>query len=282
MDNVAAPPGPDDSPARTSTRPPAAEPPDAGPGPDPVDGATAGATVTGTAARRRRIGVLLSVAAGAYILDTVSKILVVAKLADHAPIKLIGTFVELTYTRNSGAAFSVGVGYTVVFSLIAVGVIVAIARVSRSLYSLPWAIALGLLLGGAVGNLTDRIVRSPGFFRGWVVDFIQVPHFAIFNLADSAISVGGVLMVLLAFRGLHPDGTDERAARAAAPDSGRSAAAEEADAAEQPAAVEEPAAAARSAEESAEESAAAAPPAGAESSAAAEQPEAAERSAASE
>jgi signal peptidase II len=272
VDNVAAPPGPDDSPARTSTRPPAAEPPDAGSGPDPVDGATAGPAV----ARRRRIGVLLSIAAGAYVLDTVSKILVVAKLADHAPIKLIGTFVELTYTRNSGAAFSVGVGYTVVFSLIAVGVIVAIARVSRSLYSLPWAIALGLLLGGAVGNLTDRIVRSPGFFRGWVVDFIQVPHFAIFNLADSAISVGGVLMVLLAFRGLHPDGTDERPARTAAPDSRQPAAAEETDAAGQPAAVEEPAAAVHSVEESAEQSAAA------ESSAAAEQSEAAERSAASE
>jgi signal peptidase II len=99
--------------------------------------------------------------------------------------------------------------------------VVAIIRVSARLYSVPWAIALGLLLGGALGNLTDRIARSPGFFRGWVVDFVDVPHFAVFNLADSAISVGGVLMVLLAFRGLHPDGTDERA-----PAPGRSDAAE--------------------------------------------------------
>ena len=158
------------------------------------------------------MGVLLAVAATAYVLDVVSKIIVVAKLSDRGPVHVLGSFLQLTYTRNPGAAFSLGVGYTVVFSIIAVGVVVVIARLSRSLYSTPWAIALGLLLGGALGNLTDRIVRSPGVFRGWVVDFIQFPHFAIFNLADSAISVGGVLMVLLAFRGLHPDGTDERAA----------------------------------------------------------------------
>jgi signal peptidase II len=165
--------------------------------------------------RRRRIGVLIVVAAAAYVLDLVSKLLVVAKLANHDPIHLIGTVVQLTYIRNSGAAFSLGVGYTAAFSLIAVVVVVAIIRVSRRLYSAAWAVALGLLLGGALGNLTDRIARSPGFFRGWVVDFIDVPHFAVFNLADSAISVGGVLMVLLAFRGLHPDGTDERSARVA-------------------------------------------------------------------
>ena len=205
MDTAAAPPSPGDPSPRTTDTSSA----DQSTGSGPASGAPS--------SRRRRIGVLLVVAALAYALDVISKLIVVAELADRGPVHLIGTFLQLTYIRNSGAAFSLGVGYTVVFSLIAVGVVVAIARVSRHLYSVPWAIALGLLLGGALGNLTDRIARSPGFFRGWVVDFIQLPHFAVFNLADSAISVGGVLMVLLAFRGLHPDGTDERAARLAPP-----------------------------------------------------------------
>ena len=174
---------------------------------------------TEAAPRRRRIGILLTVAATVYALDIATKLLVVAKLTPGVPVHVLGSIVQLTYTRNSGAAFSIGWGYTAVFSLIAMGVILVILRLARRLYSAPWALALGLLLGGAIGNLTDRIARAPGPFRGWVVDFIQVPHFAIFNLADSAISCGGVLMVLLAFRGLHPDGTDERAAARADADS---------------------------------------------------------------
>jgi signal peptidase II len=165
----------------------------------------------GPAPRRRRIGILLAVAAVVYALDIVTKLLVVAKLTPGLPVHVLGTFLQLDYTRNAGAAFSIGWGYTAVFSLIAIGVIVVIIRLSRRLYSAPWALALGLLLGGAIGNLTDRIARAPAPFRGQVVDFIQFPHFAIFNAADSAITCGGVLMVLLAFRGLHPDGTDERA-----------------------------------------------------------------------
>jgi signal peptidase II len=165
----------------------------------------------GPAPRRRRIGILLAVAAVVYALDVVTKLLVVAKLTPGQPVHVLGSFLQLDYTRNSGAAFSIGWGYTAVFSLIAIGVMLVIIRLARRLYSAPWAFALGLLLGGAIGNLTDRIARAPGPFRGWVVDFIQFPHFAIFNLADSAITCGGVLMVLLAFRGLHPDGTDERA-----------------------------------------------------------------------
>jgi signal peptidase II len=172
--------------------------------------------------RRRRVGILVTVAAVVYALDVVTKLLVVAKLTPGQPVHVLGSFLQLTYTRNSGAAFSIGWGYTAVFSLIAVGVILVILRLARRLYSAPWALALGLLLGGAIGNLTDRIARAPGLFRGWVVDFIQFPHFAIFNVADSAITCGGVLMVLLAFRGLHPDGTDERKLQASA-DSGSDA-----------------------------------------------------------
>ncbi|WP_030380312.1 MULTISPECIES: signal peptidase II [unclassified Streptomyces] len=156
---------------------------------------------------RRRIAVLFSVAAFAYALDLVSKLIVVAKLEHHAPVRLIGDWLQLEAIRNAGAAFSFGEAYTVIFTVIAAAVIVVIARLARKLYSLPWAIALGLLLGGALGNLTDRVFRAPGVFKGAVVDFISPKHFAVFNLADSAIVCGGILIVLLSFRGLDPDGS---------------------------------------------------------------------------
>jgi signal peptidase II len=163
--------------------------------------------------RRRRMGVLLAVAAVVYAFDVVSKVIVAATMTYGSPIRLLGSALRLDYTRNGGAAFSLGgTGYTVVFTLIAVGVVTVILRLARTLFSVRWAIALGLLLGGALGNLTDRIARAPGVFRGWVVDFVEIPHWPIFNVADSAITVGGVLMVLLAFRGLHPDGTSDGAA----------------------------------------------------------------------
>jgi signal peptidase II len=157
--------------------------------------------------RGRRIALLFAVAAFAYALDLISKTLVVAKLEGHAPIKLIGDWLELNAIRNPGAAFGVGAAFTIIFTLIAAAVIVVIIRLARKLYSYPWAIALGLLLGGALGNLTDRIFRSPGVFEGKVVDFIAPKGFAVFNLADSAIVCGGILIVLLSFRGLDPDGT---------------------------------------------------------------------------
>ncbi|WP_372445058.1 signal peptidase II [Streptomyces verrucosisporus] len=156
---------------------------------------------------RRRTVELAIVAAVAYALDLVTKILVVEKLEGHDPIEVIGTWLRFQAVRNPGAAFGIGEALTVVFTVIAAAVIVVIARIARKLYSTPWAIALGLLLGGALGNLTDRVFRSPGVFQGHVVDFIAPAHFAVFNLADSAIVCGGVLIVLLSFRGLDPDGT---------------------------------------------------------------------------
>ncbi|MEV6111884.1 signal peptidase II [Streptomyces sp. NPDC052109] len=175
--------------------------------------AAAGASGTGEqpaqvrSRRGRRIALLFAVAAFAYALDLISKTLVVAKLEGHAPIKLIGDWLELNAIRNPGAAFGFGAAFTVIFTLIAAAVILVIMRLARKLYSYPWAVALGLLLGGALGNLTDRIFRSPGVFEGKVVDFIAPKGFAVFNLADSAIVCGGILIVLLSFRGLDPDGT---------------------------------------------------------------------------
>src|SRR5665213_197229 len=120
--------------------------------------------------RRRHIGVLIVVAALVIIADVVSKILVVAKLSDHAPIKLLGGVITLEETRNPGAAFSVGTGATLIFGVVAIAVIAVIVRTARRLFSRPWSIVLGLLLGGATGNLIDRVVRAPGVLRGYVVD----------------------------------------------------------------------------------------------------------------
>jgi signal peptidase II len=162
--------------------------------------------------------VLAAVAAFVLAADAVSKAIVVAHLRDDQPVHLIGNVLMLWLTRNPGAAFSVGTGETAVFTVIAFGVIVYIARTARRLYSLGWAIALGLLLGGAMGNLGDRIFRAPGLFRGDVVDWIAVTRFyPIFNLADSAIVCGGILTVILAMRGQHLDGTRGDTALTAAP-----------------------------------------------------------------
>lgn len=155
---------------------------------------------------RRRIGVLLAVAFAVLAADMVSKTIVVATLSNQPPVRLLGGFLTLIVSRNPGAAFSIGPSLTVVFTGIAVGVVVFILRTSRRIRSAPWAISLGLLLGGATGNLTDRLLRSPGPLRGHVVDWIMLPHWPVFNLADSSIVCGGVLAVLLAMRGVHIDG----------------------------------------------------------------------------
>ena len=152
---------------------------------------------------------LAGVAAFVLAADIITKAVVVAHLRPDQPVHVLGNVFEFWLTRNPGAAFSVGTGETAVFTVIAFGVIVYIARTARKLYSAGWAIALGLLLGGAMGNLGDRIFRAPGLFRGDVVDWIGVVprYYPIFNLADSAIVCGGILTVILAMRGYHLDGT---------------------------------------------------------------------------
>ena len=167
---------------------------------------------------RSQLAVLFGVAVFVLAADAISKVVVVAQLSDHPPIRLLGGLLTLRLIRNSGAAFSLGTSLTVVFTAIAVGVIVFILRTARRLRSLPWAITLGLLLGGAAGNLADRIFRAPGVMRGDVVDWIQLPHWPVFNLADSAIVCGGLLAVLLAVRGLRLDGTVEGGGRPGPPD----------------------------------------------------------------
>jgi signal peptidase II len=169
-------------------------------------------------ARRRRIGVLLGIAVFVLAADAITKALVVVHLRPGVPVHVLGNVLMLNLLRNSGAAFSVGTGNTIVFTAIAVVVVVYIVRTARNLRSVGWAITLGLLLGGALGNLADRIFRAPGLFRGDVVDWIELTRYwPVFNVADSAIVCGGILTVLLAMFGYHLDGTHgERAAPAPA------------------------------------------------------------------
>ena len=169
-----------------------------------------GGPVTASAkGHRPQVRALLLVAGIVLGLDLISKIVAVRTLSDRTSVDLLGGFLTLRLTRNAGAAFSIGVGMTVVFTAVAVIVIFAILRTARRLYSLPWAIALGGLLGGALGNLTDRIFRSPGVFRGHVVDFIELPNWPVFNLADSAIVGAGILMFILAVRGIPIEGRQQ-------------------------------------------------------------------------
>jgi len=139
-------------------------------------------------------------------LDVVSKLVVVDRLTDHAPVDLVGGLLTLRLTRNAGAAFGLADGATVLFTAVAVAVVVVIVRTARRLRSVGWAASLGLILGGALGNLADRLFRAPGPLRGRVVDWIELPHWPIFNLADSAIVCGAVLAVLLSSRGIGLDG----------------------------------------------------------------------------
>jgi signal peptidase II len=179
-------------------------------------------TAAGSPARhRRRIVVLLAVAVAVLATDIITKTIVVATLSARAPVSLLGGLLKLRVTRNPGAAFSIGgPSMTVIFALIAVGVIIFILRTSRRIQSLAWAVTLGLLLGGATGNLTDRVLRAPGPFRGFVVDWIQVPHWPVFNVADSCIVCGGVLAVFLAVRGVRIDGKAEGSAASAGDERG--------------------------------------------------------------
>ncbi len=143
--------------------------------------------------------------------DVLTKALAVAKLSDQEPVRLLGGAVYLTLTRNTGAAFNLGAGYTAVLAIVAAVVIVVIIRFASRLGSRPWALALGLVLGGAAGNLTDRLFRAPGPFRGGVIDFISLfgPYghpWPIFNVADSSLVVGVILAVTLELTGRRLDG----------------------------------------------------------------------------
>ena len=145
----------------------------------------------------QRLAVLYGTAAAVIASDQLIKYLVVRHLAGRPPIRLIGDFLEFRYATNSGGAFSLLTGAPVFFALMAIVVIGGILYASGRARGLPIAVALGLLLGGAVGNLLDRLLRGDHPLRGEVVDFIKVGPWPLFNLADSCIVIGGILLALL-------------------------------------------------------------------------------------
>jgi signal peptidase II len=155
---------------------------------------------------RPEIILWLTVALTAFVLDQATKWWAENALADGQPRQVIGDLLQFRLVYNPGAAFSTGTSYTVVLTFIALAVIVVVIKMAGKLRSRGWAVALGLILGGALGNVTDRIFRDPAPFRGEVVDFIELPHWPIFNLADCAITVAAVLFVLLSLRGIGLDG----------------------------------------------------------------------------
>jgi signal peptidase II len=160
--------------------------------------------------RRRRLLILLtSITVVVLVLDQLSKVWALDNLETGVRRVLVGDLLGLQLVFNSGAALSIGTGMTWLLTIVAVAVIVFIVRASRRIGSRGWAIALGLLLGGALGNLMDRLFREPGFGRGHVVDFIAYWNVFVGNVADIAIVVAAVMIVILAATGVHIDGTRE-------------------------------------------------------------------------
>ena len=155
-----------------------------------------------------RIRVLLAaVFAVLYAVDQATKWLAVDRLSGKPDKELLGDLLVLHLTRNAGAAFSTGTGYTVLFTLLAIAAVLVVLWIARRVRSVGWAIAFGLLLAGITGNLTDRLVRAPGVLRGHVVDFLMLPHWPIFNVADMCINVAAALILVQAFRGIRLDGS---------------------------------------------------------------------------
>jgi signal peptidase II len=151
----------------------------------------------GATGRSRRALALYGTAAAVLALDQLTKQLVVSNLAGRPPVDLIGDVVQLRYTTNSGGAFSLLTGAPLFFGIMAMVIIGGIVYASRRAQPLSMLVILGLILGGALGNLTDRLLRGDALLRGEVVDFIKVGIWPVFNLADSCVVVGGILLAIL-------------------------------------------------------------------------------------
>jgi signal peptidase II len=143
------------------------------------------------------------------LIDQASKAWALRALADGAPVVVVDGVLQLRLVFNTGAAFSLGSGSTGIITVIAIVVVAALVRVAPRLRHPLWAVALGGLLGGALGNLIDRVFRAPGPFRGAVVDFLEaewpLPTFPVFNVADMAITGAVLLVLVLTARGVELD-----------------------------------------------------------------------------
>ena len=147
---------------------------------------------------------LFSVAWFVWILDLATKLWAVSTLSHRSDIKVIGSFFKLTLVRNSGAAFSLAEGATIFLSIFGILFLCAILYFSPRITSKGWAVVLGLVMGGILGNLGDRIFREPGVLRGHVIDWMQLPNWPIFNIADSAIVIAALIAMVLTARNIPP------------------------------------------------------------------------------
>ena len=151
--------------------------------------------------------ILVAVFASLYAADQLTKWLAVDRLTGQPDHAVVGDLLVLHLTRNAGAAFSTGTGYTGLFTALAIVAVLVVVWLSRRVRNYMWAVAFGFLLAGITGNLTDRVFRAPGGLRGHVVDFLQLPHWPIFNVADMCINIAAALILVQAFRGIRLDGS---------------------------------------------------------------------------
>jgi signal peptidase II len=138
-----------------------------------------------------------------WLFDFATKVWALTSLSSE-PRKIIGNFLQFTLVHNSGAAFNFATGFSIAFSLLALAVVIAAIYFAPKITSRGWQISIGLLLGGVLGNLTDRIFREPAFLNGHVIDWIQIPHWPVFNIADSAICIAAVISFALSLRNVPP------------------------------------------------------------------------------
>ena len=172
-----------------------------------MDEALTSPAADGKRSKRLPVIVLWLVALIVIVVDQVTKQWALSALSDGRHTALLGRALGLVLVRNPGAAFSFATGQTWIFALIASLVVAIIIRVSRNLASRSWAVALGLVLGGAVGNLIDRLLREPGFLRGHVIDFIDYGGYFVGNVADIAIVAAAAGIIVLSLGGWEIDGT---------------------------------------------------------------------------
>lgn len=169
----------------------------------------------------KALAILAVVALCVYLIDQIAKVLVVSNLFEGQQIEVLGQLLQFHFVKNAGAAFSIGSGSTWIFSIVGIGVLGFVIWYAPRIRSTAWAVLFGLLLGGLLGNLTDRLFREPGFAVGHVVDFLQIPLLpAIFNLADVAIVSSMALFLILTLRGVGLDGRRTHDAAAGDQDGG--------------------------------------------------------------
>ena len=160
------------------------------------------------AQRARRL--FIAISTSIFAIDLATKNWAESYLQFRDPVEIIGEFLRLTYSTNPGAAFSFLTEATLLLSSLKLAVAGFIIYFIRTVTNPLWGASLALLFGGVLGNLYDRVFRPPGVWRGEVVDWIQLPNWPTFNVADSAIVCAGIAMTLLAMRNVQPKEPNDR------------------------------------------------------------------------